>query len=132
MTDTTKGFWEAKNTSLVEADPRDEHLHPESREREPGYSLTETQYLGFNIPEHDIHALCHMWHHPNLGVVSGGVWVWQGIKPHPMTCELYGGHDWIDGAILADDLRHFTMPNSYEVEVIEPLKRLRMRYRDGQ
>lgn len=130
MADTKKAFWEAKNTGFAEPDPQDEYLHLDAREREPGPELTETQYIGFSIPEHDIHALCYLWHHPNLGVVSGGVWVWQGIKPSVHTCEIWDWLNYVPDSVLADDLRHFKLPNSYEVEVLEPLERLRLRYTD--
>lgn len=132
MADTKKSFWEIKNTGFAKPDPRDEFLHPEAREREPGPELTETQYVGFNIPEHDIHALCYIWHHPNLGVVTGGAWAWQGIKHNHLSCELFDWHNYIDDSVLADDLRHFRLPNGYEVDVIEPFERLRIRYADEQ
>src|SRR5581483_1295045 len=103
MADTKKAFWEVKNTRFVAGDPRDEFLHPQAREHETGPELTETQYLGFNIPEHDIHALCYLWHHPNLGVVSGGAWVWQGIKEGTMSCELFDWLNYVDDAVLASD-----------------------------
>jgi hypothetical protein len=132
MADTKRAFWEAKNTRFVEADPRDEYLHLEAREREPGPELTETQYIGFNIPEHAIHALYYMWHHPNLGVVTGGAWVWQGVKDHHLCCELFDWQNYIDDSVLANDLRHFRLPNSYEVDVLDPLKLLRTRYSDAE
>lgn len=130
MTDTKKAFWETKNTGFAAADPQDEFLHPVARETEPGPGLTETQYLGFNIPEHDIHGLCYVWHHPNLGVVSGGVWAWQGVKTKALGCEIFDWHNYIDDAVLDDDLRHVRLPNGYEVEVVEPLQELRIRYAD--
>jgi hypothetical protein len=130
MSDTKKAFWEIKNTRFATPDPRDEFLHPEARETETGAELTETQYLGFNIPEHDIHGLCYLWHHPNLGVATGGVWVWQGVKERTLSCELYDWLNYIDDSILSEDLHHFRMPNSYEVDVIEPYKKLRIRYAD--
>jgi hypothetical protein len=130
MADTKKAFWEAKNTKFVEPEPQDEFLHPEARQDEPGAGLTETQYIGFNIPEHDIHALCYMWHHPNLGVVSGGAWAWKGIKRGSLSCELFDMLIYVDDAALANDLHHFELPNSYQVDVIEPLSRLRIRYSD--
>lgn len=132
MADTKKAFWEAKNTGFAEADPSDEFLHLEARENEPGAALTETQFFGFSIPEHDIHSLTYLWHHANLGVVSGGAWVWQGIKHSQIACEIFDWHNWIDDSVLSNDLCHFKLPNSYEVEVLEPLEQLRIRYSDEE
>jgi hypothetical protein len=130
MADTKKAFWELKNTGFVEGDARDELLHREARESERGAELTETQYLGFNVPEHDVHAFCYIWHHPNLGVVSGGAWAWQGIKPGSLSCELFDMLIYVDDAVLDGDLHDVQLPNGYRSTVIEPLKRLRARYAD--
>jgi hypothetical protein len=130
MADTKKAFWEVKNARFIEGDPRDEFLHPEARRHETGPELTETQYLGFNIPEHDIHALCYLWHHPNLGVVSGGAWVWQGIKEGTLSCELFDWLNYVDDDVLANDLHEVRLPNGYRSTVLEPFKRLRIQYAD--
>jgi hypothetical protein len=129
--DTGKAFWEEKNIEFGAVRPGHDFLHPEFREREPAAELTETQYLGFNIPEHDIHGLCYLWHHPNLGVVSGGAWAWQGIKRHNLQCEIFDMVTYIDDAVLADDLHKFELPNGYGAVVEEPLKRLRIHYADA-
>lgn len=128
--DTKKAFWEAKNLGFGTASPGLDLLHPQLREREPGAELTETQYLGFNIPEHDIHALCYLWHHPNLGVVSGGAWAWQGVKTHHLQCEIFDQLIYVDDAVLANDLHDYELPNGYGVSVVTPLEKLRMRYSD--
>lgn len=130
--DTTKAFWEEKNTTFGTARPDFDFLHPEMREREPGPELTETQYLGFNVPGYDIHGLCYMWHHPNLGVVTGGAWAWQGIKTHSLRCEIFDMVSYIDDAVLANDLYDFELPNGYGASVLEPLKRLRLHYADNE
>jgi hypothetical protein len=131
MADTKKAFWEAKNTGFAEPDPRDEFLHREARESEPGVELTETQYIGFNVPEHNIHALCYLWHHANLKTASGGAWVWQGIKPNRLQCEIFDMQIYIDDAVLDDDFHHFKLPNGYESRVITPLEQLRINFTDA-
>jgi hypothetical protein len=130
MADTKKAFYELKNTRFIEGDPRDEFLHHGAREAEPSPELTETQYFGFNIPEHDIHALCYLWHHPNLGVVSGGAWVWQGIKAGTLSCELFDWLNYVDDRVLAGDFHDVTLPNGYRSSVIEPFQRMRIQYAD--
>jgi hypothetical protein len=127
---TKKPFWESKNTSFVEATPACDLLHPEFRDIEPGDSLTETQYLGFNIPEENIHGLCYIWHHPNLKMVTGGAWAWRGVKRHNLACELFDFVTYQSDACLANDLWDYQLDNSYHVNTIEPLKKHRIRYED--
>lgn len=128
--DTKKAFWEAKNTGFLEATPDCDRLHPDAREQEPSPELTETQYLGFNIPEEEIHALCYIWHHPNLGVVTGGAWAWQGVKRHTLQCELFDMLTYVDDECLSGDLHDVELPNGYRSTMLEPLRKFRIRYSD--
>jgi hypothetical protein len=127
---TKKPFWESKNEAFVEATAACDLLHPESRKVETGDSLTETQYLGFNIPEERIHGLCYLWQHPNLGMLTGGVWAWQGVKKHNLSSELFDFVTYQSDACLANDLYDYRLENSYHVNTIEPLKKHRIRYAD--
>jgi hypothetical protein len=129
---TKKPFWETKNSSFVVATADCDLLHPESRAQEPGDSLTETQYLGFNVPGEDIHGLCYMWHHPNLGVVTGGAWVWQGVKRHNLQSEIFDIVTYTSDACLRNDLYDYELENGYHVTTLEPLKRHRIRYCDAE
>jgi hypothetical protein len=130
--ETKKAFWEEKNVGFGAVRPEHDFLHPETRALEPGPELTETQYLGFNIPEHDIHGMCYLWHHPNLGVVSGGAWAWQGVKRHNLACEIFDMVSYVDDAVLSGDLHSFELPNGYGATVEQPLKRLRVHYADKE
>ncbi|NIB38849.1 hypothetical protein HBA55_04585 [Pseudomaricurvus alkylphenolicus] len=125
-----KPFWETKNTAFATATAADDFLHPEFRQQITDPSLTETQYFGFNIPEENIHGLCYMWHHPNLGVVTGGAWAWQGTKRYNLQCELYDFVTFMSDECLSNDLHDYTLDNSYRAQVLEPLKRYRIRYSD--
>jgi hypothetical protein len=127
---TKKPFWETKNQSFAVATPACDLLHPESRAIETGDSLTETQYLGFNIPEERIHGLCYIWHHPNLGMVTGGAWAWRGVKQHSLASELFDFVTYESDACLKNDLWDYELSNSYHVNTIEPLKKHRIRYSD--
>lgn len=109
--------------------PEDEQLHPQYKAEISSYALTETQFLGFSIPEHDIHAVLYLWCHPNLDVVTGGAAVWQGFKGSQTSCELYDWRSFMDLRTLGD-ANNFTLDNSYSVEVIEPFKTIRARYTD--
>jgi len=125
-----KAFWEEKNESFLTATPDCDLLHPQFKEANSSPSLTETQFFGFSVPEENIHALTYLWHHPNLGVVSGGAWVWQGVKSHLLQSELFGWTHFMDDAVLAKDLWEYKFDNGYHVQTIEPLKKHRLRYAD--
>jgi hypothetical protein len=125
-----KAFWEEKNTSFLTATPDCDLLHPEFKDLNPSPSLTETQFFGFSVPEENIHALTYLWHHPNLGVVSGGAWVWQGIKSHLLQSELFGWTHFMSDDVLTNDLWEYKFDNGYHVQSIEPLKKHRLRYID--
>lgn len=125
-------FFLSANEGFSEASPQDDFLHPDKNKSVEGDSLTETQYLGFNVPEHNIHGLGYLWHHPNLGVVTGGLMVWQGIKPYSASAELFDMRDYHNDRVLANDLHEFRLDNSYSVKVIEPLKHLHMNYGDAK
>jgi hypothetical protein len=110
--------------------PADDFLHPEANSKISHDSLTETQYFGICMPEERIHGLMYMWHHPNLKTVSGGVWIWRGIKPLAQECEIYDWRSFMSDSVLSNDLRSFRLDNGYGVEVIEPLKRHHVTYSD--
>lgn len=123
-------FFLANNQTLRTATAADDLLHPEQNRAVKGDSLTETQYLGFNVPEHNIHALGYLWHHPNLGVVTGGLMVWRGIKRFSIAAELFDMRAFTSDKVLQNDLHEVRLENSYSVKVIEPLRRLHMSYKD--
>jgi hypothetical protein len=123
-------FFLSKNTGFVDCSSVDDYLHPKANAKRVGDTLTETQYLGISIPEERIHGLFNCWHHPNLGVVTGGAWIWQGIKPHHLACELFDIRSFMGDEPIRNDLHSYTLDNSYGVKVIEPLKKLHARYSD--
>jgi hypothetical protein len=130
MNDTKSPFFLQANEGFASYSEADDLLHPEVNSKEPGDSLTETQYLGFNIPEHDIHGLGYLWHHPNLGVVTGGAWAFQGIKKHILTSEIFDFTAYMSDRVLKDNLHDYRFENGYGVKVVEPLKQLHMTYAD--
>jgi hypothetical protein len=123
-----QAFWEENVEGLSHAKESDDYLHPELSKLEPGYQLTETQYLGFNIPEHNIHGLGYLWYHPNLKTVTGGIAVWQGFKRHPLESEIWDYVTYMSDECLKDNLHHYQLENSYEVTVIKPLTSHRIQY----
>lgn len=128
--DTKIAFWEDHVDGFGAITDKDDFLHPELSAAEPGFALTETQYLGFSIPEHKIHAIGYMWYHPNLKTVMGGIAVWQGFKPHRLQSEIWDYVSYMDDGRFAGDLHHYELSNGYSASVIEPLRRHRIRYHD--
>lgn len=110
--------------------PEDDSLHPEQNAAVAHHALSETQYFGFNVPEHDIDAFGYFWHHPRLGIVTGGAMVWQGKKGWQTSAELFDVRAFMPDDVVANGLSAYELENSYAVEIIEPLRKMRIRYRD--
>ncbi len=108
----------------------DDFLHPKVNALIESDDATETQYFGFSVPEEKIHAVLYLWHHPNLGTVSGGVMVWRGVKPQPLAAELFDWRQHMSNRVLNDDLHRVELVNGYHIEVVEPLKTIRAHYND--
>ncbi len=107
----------------------DDFLHPQ--EVVEGDTLTETQYFGFNIPEENIYGFSYFWLHPNLDVVTGGLFACQGLKNSSMQAELFDMHAYVSkDRVITNDLQAYEFPNSYAVKVLEPGKRMRIAYND--
>ncbi|WP_428309736.1 DUF7064 domain-containing protein [Hydrocarboniphaga sp.] len=130
MSNSEKPFYIAQNLGFSQIEPRDELLHPQINAGITADSATETQYLGFSVPEERIHALCYLWHHPNLKVVTGGLYVWQGIKRYMPAAELCDVRTFMSDRALANDLHEYRLDNGYGVRVVQPLQKLHMSYRD--
>lgn len=123
-------FFIAQNRGLLQATEADDFLHPEANAEVPDDSLSETQYLGFSVPEAGIHSYSYMWHRPNLGVITGGTFVFQGIKQWMVQSEICDMHTFMNDSSIKNDLHEYRYENSYGVKVIEPLKHLHQTYSD--
>ena len=130
IAENKKPFFMAQNTGLGQVRPEDELLHPESFKNVTDDSATETQYFGFCVPEARIHAICYLWHHPNLRVCSGGITVYQGVKDTQAQAELLDWRTFMRDSALANDLHDYRLDNGYGVQVLEPNKRLHITYND--
>lgn len=125
-----KPFFISQNSGFGPIDAADELLHPAKNALVKTDSLTETQYFGFCIPERAIHAYGYLWHHPNLHVVGGGLFVWRGHKRTVTHGELCDYRNYMSDRVLEDDLHDYRLENGYGVKVVEPLKRHRLTYAD--
>ena len=128
--DSSLPYYLARSECFGRPVPADDLLHPEMNAAVEHETLSETQYFSFSIPEAKIHSNLYLWHHPNLGVVSGGAWVWQGSKRHPVEAELNDFRLFMRDDRLQNDLHDYRLANGYGVKVIEPLKRFHVTYRD--
>jgi hypothetical protein len=110
----------------------DELLHRELNRTLTDPALTETQFFGFNVPEAGVHSVCYLWDRPNLRLMTGGVWTWQGVKPSALASEMFDMRQFMDdGPLQAADLDRFELPNGYHVEILEPLRKMRIGYEDA-
>jgi len=121
-------YFFAKNTALRSIKPDDELLHPDSFAQIKDDSATETQYFGFSIPEHRIHSIMYVYWHPNLKVVSGGLFVAQGIKPTIVHAELCDFRTFMSDQALRNDLHDYRLDNGYGVKILDPNRRFHITY----
>ncbi|HEY3240960.1 MAG TPA: hypothetical protein VGL92_15435 [Acidimicrobiia bacterium] len=109
----------------------DDLLHREMNSQVSDPALTETQYLGFSVPEAGIHALNYLWIHPNLELLTGGVWAWQGVKRSQLAAELFDMRQFMeDEPIRKGDLADYELPMGYRVKVLQPLEKIHIAYDD--
>lgn len=125
-----KPFFLSQNQGFGTATDKDDLLHPESFKGITHDSATETQYFAFSVPEANIHALLYLWHRPNLKIVTGGAWVWQGVKRSAVHSEICDIRTFMNDSVLANDLHEYTLVNSYSVKILEPLKKFHITYSD--
>lgn len=128
--DSQKPWWELKAPKITIAGPEDDLMHVAANAQVPGDTVSETQFYGFKVPEAQINGICYIWHHPNLGVVTGGAWVWRGTNRHPLAAELFDMVTYQDDSCLAADMYDVTLENGYRSQVLEPLKKHRISYSD--
>lgn len=113
-------------------DPKNEEMHPEYRDLNPSPDLNETQFFGFSVPEENIHALMYAWAHPNLDLVSTGVFVAQGYRPLPPAIDIQDYRAYVPLKAIGHSYLKFTTPGNYSVEVLEPGVKFRTTYLDKE
>lgn len=130
MSDSDQPFFIAQNAGFGAVTPADDLLHPAVNRSVTADSATETQYFGFSVPDAGIHALCYLWHHPNLKSVTGGLYVWQGVKTYMPEAEICDVRAFMKDTALANDLHDYRLDNGYGVRIVKPLEHLHLTYRD--
>lgn len=129
--DGTSFFMNRQEGGFGPTSEDDDRMHGDAGAEHPGAAdLIETQYLPFNVPSAGINSFNYTWVHPNLGVASGGVWAYQGIKPTHLHSELFDMREFLPISSVGD-LTDFRLDNGYAVEVRKPLEELRISYEDA-
>ena len=105
----------------------DDLLHP--GDAAVDFTLTETYYFAFNIPERRLNGEIYVWMHRNLNTCTAGVWIWEGIKTHHLYSEHFNVHAHLPYPIQTGDT--VSVPQvGLSIHIVEPLKRLAVEYRD--
>jgi hypothetical protein len=114
---------DALTGTIPELTADDDRLHPPSDH----WWETETAWYSFNVPERKMGCWFYNQILATQGVCNGGVWVWDDSS----AGSLYERNDQglpLDAATV--DLRDVELPNGNHIQMLEPLKRYRVRYRD--
>jgi hypothetical protein len=130
MTDTPTFFVTNYDPNFGHYKPEDDFLHPAANEAVENYACTETQYLGFNIPEACISGVGYMWHHPHMQTVLAGAVAYQGVKRQFIAAELCDIRSFMSDEVLKNDLHEVSFDSGYRTQVIDPGKQFRIRYDD--
>lgn len=102
--------------------PADDTLHPPQSD-DPHW--TETHLFTFSVPERNLTCQIYPLLRPNLGICSVGVFVWDDTGEEEATAR-YAHTFW--HLPLPEDLRALRLPNGLSYELLEPLRRWRIRY----
>ena len=109
---------------VIPITPDDDGFHPVS---DHPYE-TETFWASFHVPELGMGGWFYNQILFNQGVCNGGAWVWD-ASPSASRYQVFDhGLPLDDPSAL--DLRDVHLPNGNHLEVLEPLRRYRVRYAD--
>jgi len=106
--------------------PRDEFYHGTG---EPADSLTETWFWNFHVAGAAINCFAYCWVHPTLGIVTSGLYIYQGMKPNHLACEVFDVRNYMSRALIGDG-NDIVIPNGLRVRVMEPLTHLHLSFAD--
>ncbi len=110
-------------TGFLAPNSLDDYLHSGTS---GDYTLSETSYVGFNIPEAAIDAQIYHWFHPELGIVSGGIIIWQGLRETSADADYIDYRNFMPYPSGSVTVQQY--PTGVRVEVLEPMKRLKVSF----
>jgi hypothetical protein len=91
-------------------------------------SVTETWWWSCHVAERNLNCEVYFWKHPNLNVMSGGVWVFQGVKKHHLHCEHFNFKNWLPAPQI-DGASFYSPELDLRINILEPMKRHEVIYR---
>ena len=109
-------------------DPHKAFDHALGHAENPDYSVTEIWWWSFHIPERKLSGEIYFWRHTNLKTLSGGVWVYQGVKQHHMQCEHFNWQHFLPD-LEFDDQSLYCPQLDLRVNILEPMKQHEIIYR---
>lgn len=115
------------STGFATVLPEDDFLHAAPAGAPP--SLTETSYFGFSVPERNLNGEVYAWFHPQLRVVSAGIFVWSGFKRTTLAAEYFDYRTYLPWP--ERDLDDCTLANGLRIRTAKPLERWSCEYRDA-
>src|SRR5262245_27845442 len=92
------------------------------------YELIETSYFGFNIPEERINCEIYHWFHPILGVASGGIVIFQGMKADAMRPDYV---EWRNYMPMPQDITDCAYPNGVMIKMLKPQQEFEIGFDDA-
>ncbi|MEE2665523.1 MAG: hypothetical protein VX681_15510 [Myxococcota bacterium] len=106
--------------------PEDDDFHPCP---DDDWWWHETCWYWFFVPERKLGGWLYNYVRPSIGVAGGGCWVWDERSYSILDAPYYANYS---NLRLPDerDLRNFRFPSGTRVEMLEPLKRYRLRHED--
>ena len=104
--------------------PEDDRFH--RRNDDPYWN--ESSWISFMVPQHNINGMVYFYHRPNMSHSAGGPVLWDGNGEEIYDC-LYWDWDTVQPLPPGCDMNDFTLENGLTVELVEPLKELKLRYK---
>lgn len=92
-------------------------------------SATETWWWCFHIPERNLNAEVYFWVHTSLGTMSGGVWIFEGIKKHHLQAEHFNFRNYLPRPQLGESTL-FCPELNLRINIIEPMQEHEVLYED--
>jgi hypothetical protein len=109
-------------------EPKDDSFHFD--EMDSDWWATETAWYSFHDVERKLGGWFYSMFRPNIGIVSGGAWIWDDKASLPWEVPFSSNYTALpipkDG-----DLRDIQLPNGVAIKVIEPCISYQLGYDDG-
>lgn len=107
---------------------QDEFVHREVED--PHYSVTETYWFSFSVPEENLHGQIYLWMHPNLKITSAGCWMWRGPTRHYLEADHFNFRNYLPYPTITDT--EVQVPEAgLTVRIVEPLEVVEVDYEDA-